>query len=233
VLRDAAALAERGAQMCARAMQAAVSVRGTCRLALSGGSTPRGLYSRLARPAFVRAVPWPQLEFFWGDERCVPPDDAQSNYRMAREAMLDHVPVLPTQVHRWRGEERDFKLAADAYAAELRRCFGGSLPVFDLVLLGLGEDGHTASLFPGRPSLRVKRRWTYADDVPSLGRRLTLTLPVLNAARQVMFLVAGGEKAAALAGVMRGDPRLPASRVRPGAGLRILADRAAAAEVGS
>jgi 6-phosphogluconolactonase len=169
------------------------------------------------------------LQLFWGDERCVPPEDEQSNYRMAREALLDRVGVAPEQVHRWRGEDAQPRRAANQYQAELERHFGaGDLPSFDLVLLGLGPDGHTASLFPNRPSLEERERWTLADPVPSQGWRLTLTLPVLSAAREVVFLVAGGEKAAALSGLLAGDPALPASHVRPAGGVRILADRAAA-----
>ena len=175
---------------------------------------------------------------FFGDERCVPPDDPASNYAMAREALLGAVSIPPDQVHRMRGEAASAAQAALDYEGELAVAFGttaGNVPPrFDLVLLGLGADGHTASLFPGTRALSEARRWVVANRAPvTPTERLTLTYPVLNAAAHVLFLVSGGDKSRALAGVLAasGDPaRLPARGVRPVAGeLRWIVDRAAAA----
>jgi 6-phosphogluconolactonase len=183
---------------------------GPFRLALSGGSTPRTLYSLLAR----RPLPWERLHLFWGDERCVPADDPDSNYRMARETLLDQAPIPPAQVHRWRTEDGP-QVAADEYHRLLAREFGPGVPVFDLVLLGMGEDGHTASLFPGTPALQVSDRWAVANYVPQVKDvwRLTLTFPVLNAARRAWFLISGAAKAEALRRVLSGED-LPSGRVR-------------------
>lgn len=216
---------------------AAIGTSGRFRLALSGGSTPRRLYSLLASEP---RVDWPRVHVFWSDERCVPPASPQSNYRMAREALLDRVPLPEANVHRIHGE-RDALSAAAAYERELRQTFSapeGSPSLdpgrrFDLVLLGLGEDGHTASLFPGTAALRETARWVVAQEVDALPpRRITLTPPVINAAAEVAFLVSGPEKAAILEQVIEGPYRpreLPAQLVAPRAGrLRWLADAAAA-----
>lgn len=213
------------------------SAPGTVRVALAGGSTPRGAYALLASSPRRERVDWSRVEVFFGDERTVPPDHPDSNYRMAREVLLDHVPLDPARVHRMRGEDPDPEAAARAYAAEIARALGvsgdGPPPAFDLVLLGLGADGHTASLFPGSPALGEERRWVVAAPGPRPGdTRLTLTPPVLRQAARVWFLVAGAEKAQALARVRapRGDPaHTPARLARAAAGeLVFFADRAAA-----
>ncbi len=186
---------------------------------LSGGSTPRAVYELLADREFRGQIEWPRLHLFWGDERCVPPASAESNYRMAREALLEAVPLPAENIHRIYGELPPAR-AAIAYEDELRAVFGtehGAIPRPDLVLLGLGEDGHTASLFPGTAALEEDRRLAvdvYVDRLSS--SRVTLTFPVLNNARTVLFLVTGASKAAALAAVLRNPASgLPASRVVP------------------
>ena len=183
-------------------------------VALAGGSTPRRLYERLATCDF----PWPETEIFFGDERCVPPDHPDSNYRMASEALLSKVPA---NVHRMPGETCD----AEAYEEELRQVFGAGLPKFDLVLLGLGEDGHTASLFPGDPALEEKQRWVVRVERPDHSR-LTLTPPVLSAAQVALFLVSGAAKREALQRLRDGDD-IPAALVQAKR-VVILADEAAA-----
>jgi 6-phosphogluconolactonase len=182
-------------------------------VALAGGSTPRLLYERLATCLF----PWVDTDIFFGDERCVPPEHEASNFRMANEALLAKVPA---RVHRMPSETCD----AAAYEDELSRVFGTALPQFDLVLLGLGEDGHTASLFPGDPALDVTDRLVVRVERPDYAR-LTLTLPVLSAAKAVMFLVSGASKRAALRNLLSASD-MPATRVKADRVL-IFADEAA------
>jgi len=183
---------------------AAIAARGRFRIALAGGSTPRALYPRL-----VRTVDWARTDVFFGDERTVPPDDPQSNYRMARETLLDAARVSAKNVHRWLGEADDLDAAARVY--ELALGVGGDL---DLAILGLGVDGHTASLFPDTTALAETERLAVSVDVPALGtRRLTLTYPALMAARTICFLVAGADKRAALADVLRPESTRPAARL--------------------
>lgn len=213
----------------------AVADRGLFRIVLSGGSTPRRTYEILASEPFRESVPWKDVHVFWGDERCVPPDHPESNARMARRALLDHVPVPPGNVHPVSGDAGPAE-AARRYESELRGHFSGQRPCFDLIFLGMGGDGHTASLFPGAPALVERQRWVVGAQGPSGGPpRVTLTLPVLNEARFVCFLVAGGNKAKTLAEVIRGPGRsqpLPAQRVMPGAGeLLWYVDREAASEI--
>ena len=198
-------------------------------MVLAGGSTPKAAYEILARD-YAEAIDWGRVHAFFGDERTVPPDHEDSNYRMAREALLDHVPV--GGVHRIRGELPPDEAAA-SYEGELRAFFEGEDPPrFDLILLGLGEDGHTASLFPETSALEVTDRLVVANPVLKLDTtRITLTAPVLNAAHDVSFLVAGGGKAEALKEVIEGDadPRAyPAKLVGPPGGLTWMVDRAAA-----
>ncbi|CAA9432117.1 MAG: 6-phosphogluconolactonase, eukaryotic type, partial [uncultured Rubrobacteraceae bacterium] len=205
----------------------AIAERGRFAVALAGGSTPKATYEVLARD-HAGGVDWPNVHVFFGDERTVPPDHGDSNYRMAREALLDHVPV--GFVHRMRGELPPDEAAA-SYEGELNEFFGGEPPALDLVMLGIGEDGHTASLFPQTPALEATDRLVVANPVPKLKTtRLTLTAPVLNVARQVVFLVAGEGKAEALAEILEGDadPRAyPAKLVRPPGGPTWMVDRAA------
>ncbi len=206
----------------------AIAERGRFAIALAGGSTPKATYEALARD-HAADVDWPNVHAFFGDERTVPPDHEDSNYRMAREALLDRVPV--GSVHRMRGELPPDE-AAVSYERELEGFFGGTPPVLDFVMLGIGEDGHTASLFPETPALGVTDRLAVANPVAKLDTtRLTLTAPVLNAAREVLFLVAGAGKAEALAEILDGeaDPRAyPAKLVRPPGGPTWMVDRAAA-----
>jgi 6-phosphogluconolactonase len=239
VVADGEAAARAAAEEVVAAAAPGVSERGRFTIALSGGSTPRRLYALLADAAgpFRARVAWERVHVFFGDERHVPPEDAESNFRMAREALLDHVPVA--SVHRMRGELPEAAEAAREYEADLGRFFAldpakDPPPRLDLVLLGLGPDGHTASLFPGTDVLGERRRWVAAPRVARLGTdRITLTLPVLDRARRVVFVAAGAEKAEAVARVLApGDSPPPAARVRPEAGALLwILDRAAAARL--
>ncbi len=211
---------------------AAASARGRFTLALSGGTTPRALYRQMAAGP---RLPWDRTVFCFGDERNVPPDSPESNARMAREALTGLPFVNPASVHRIRGELPAEEAAAD-YEQTLRRLFPGTttFPAFDLVLLGLGPDGHTASLFPRSPALSERARWAVANWVEKFRtHRITLTFPVLNAASEVLFLVTGEDKAWALKEVLRGSApvtEVPARGVAPGSGrVTFLVDRAAAA----
>ena len=221
MVENSAAVAEAGAAWTAERISRAVEERGACYLALAGGETPRGCYQRLASDPYLRSVAWGRVHVYWSDERQVPLDDPASNYGMARAALLDRVPIPAGQVHPLVGNPVPALREVPAAA--------GGFPRFDLVHLGLGEDGHTASLFPGDPALEEQRAWVrsvHAAKPPP--ERLTLTFPVLNAARAVLFLVQGEGKRRPLAGVMAGDPSFPAGRVRPANGeLRVIVDRAA------
>jgi len=206
-------------------------------IVLSGGSTPRGLYELLATdPAIRDRLPWHHLHFFWGDERHMPPDHPQSNYRMAHESLFSLAPVPSENIHRVPAEEPEAALAAEKYERELRTFFGlevGQLPRFDCILLGMGSDGHTASLFPETEALHASNRLVVANWVDKFkAYRVTLTVPVLNHADLVMFLVSGHEKAEALKEVLQGDRqpvRFPAQLIRPDPGkLLWIVDRAAA-----
>jgi len=206
--------------------------RAPFRLVLAGGSTPRRLYQLLASGEFRDKIPWPRLHFFWGDERMVPQDNPQSNYRLAQEVLLKNVPVQRPNIHPIPTQASPEE-AAQAYENELRRHFGRGTPAFDLILLGLGGDGHTASLFPGAVALEEKHRLAVAHRTGLKGfDRVTLTLPLLNQARRVFFLVAGGSKATALQAALAGAGRLPAQRVAPRQGELVwLVDAAAASRL--
>ena len=231
------ALARRAADKITCAIEEAVSSRGRARIAISGGSTPRETYRLLADPA----EPWrarispDKLDLYWVDERVVPPDHPASNYRMVREAWLDHVPIDSGRIHRMEGELEP-QAAAVNYESELRKSFGlgeGDFPRFDLVTLGMGTDGHTASLFPFTAALNEWNRLAVANYLPRQNSwRITLTLPVINQASSVFFLVSGADKAEILKEVMTGehDPeRLPSQMIRPASCiLTILMDQAAA-----
>src|ERR1700716_2409763 len=189
VLPDPQALAEAAARHVVEYAQAAIDARGRLRLALSGGSTPRDLHLRLASPPLVDQVDWSRLHVFFGDERCVPPDDERSNYRMALETLLSRVRVPPQHIHRLRGELPP-EIAAHDYERELREFFGDEPPSLDLILLGMGDNGHTASLFPGLTAVREQQRWVMGEYVAEVGMwRITLTPVVLNLAREDVFLV--------------------------------------------
>jgi 6-phosphogluconolactonase len=213
----------------------AVAERGRFAIALSGGSTPKSLFNLLATNART-TLPWDRMYFFWSDERHVPPTDPDSNYGMASEAMLSKVPVAPANIYRIPAEDADAAAAAAAYEAAIKKFFElqpGQFPRFDLILLGMGPDGHTASLFPGTNGLQEKSRLVVANWVEKLKtHRLTFTLPVINAARCVSFLVSGTDKATVLRSVLEenvaGDP-YPAKLVQPTDGKLIwFLDRAAA-----
>lgn len=209
---------------------------GVFRVALSGGSTPRAFHTLLAQPDYRDRVDWSLVEFYWGDERCVPPDDPESNYRMARETLLERVPARQEQIHRMPGEVADVEAAAAQYEQELRASFhleGNALPRFDLIYLGMGPDGHTASLFPHTAALHVRDRLVVANYVPKLNaNRITLTLPALNNAARVAFVVAGADKANALQQVLEGerDPEeYPSQSIAPTNGTLVwICDEAAA-----
>ena len=198
----------------------AIEARGRCAVALSGGSTPKNVYQLLGAPAFRTRVRWGDIHFFWGDERHVPPDHPDSNYRMAVEAMLSKVPVPPANVHRVRSELPDAERVAREYGETIRACVAGErLPRFDVIHLGIGTDGHTASLFPGSAALGERERLCVANWVEKFaGYRITLTLPILNAARAAIFIVTGAAKAPIIQQVLRdrdATPPFPAQLIRP------------------
>src|ERR671914_1004414 len=197
ILEDAEQIAGEAAQEFWGAVEEGIRGRSAPTVVLSGGSTPRTLYTLLASEPYRKRLPWSRIHFFFGDERHVPPEDPQSNYRMVHEAMLSRVPVPPENVHRIRAEEPDASRVAAAYEAELRQHFSlapEEFPQFDLALLGLGPDGHTASLFPGTEALHETRCLAAANWVGRLGsHRITLTVLVFNSAALVVFLVAGKE----------------------------------------
>ena len=239
ILADPEELSRTAAEEFVRRTDEAVRAGGTAAVALAGGSTPRALYRLLAgegAPMLPGRIPWGQIHFFWGDERHVPTDHPESNYRMAHEAMLSRVPVPPGNIHRIQGEIPDAASAAREYARTLREVFrlaSGQLPRFDLILLGMGPDGHTASLFPGTDAALEREKLVAAPWVEKLrGYRITLTPPVLNHAACVMFLVSGEEKAETVRAVLQGDyqqERLPAQLIRPRQGrLLWMLDRASA-----
>jgi 6-phosphogluconolactonase len=212
----------------------AISATGRFTLALAGGSTPGAAYARLATGDLAHRVDWGLVHVLWGDERCVPPDDPRSNYRMAKEPLLDRVPIPAHQIHRIRGEDDPEKAAAE-YERELRALLGALNEVkgLDLVLLGMGEDGHTASLFPGQAAVHETARWVVAVPAPEATMwRITLTPAVLNTARNVTFVVSGASKAQRLQQVLQGPftPEvLPAQAIRPLRGrLTWMVDEAAA-----
>jgi 6-phosphogluconolactonase len=207
--------------------------------ALSGGSTPKGFYQLLATPELSAITPWAHIDLFQVDERCVPPDSPQSNYRMIREAMLDHVPPAASNFHRMLAEQPDRESASERYAAELRETAAVSQsgwPRLDLIYLGMGEDGHTASLFPGTSALEESKRAVCPNWVEKLKMwRITLTRPVLNAAARVIFMVSGAPKAGILRQVLQdagASPRFPAQLIRPENGaLAWYVDKAAASSL--
>jgi 6-phosphogluconolactonase len=235
VLDGPAALAEAAAGAIVEAAVAAIAARGRFTLVLSGGATPRETYERLAGPPYRDRIDWQRTLVFFGDERRVAPDHRDSNYGMAHAALLSKVPIPPASVFRIRGDAEDPEVAAAEYARAIAGALGlrrGELPRFDLVLLGLGVDGHAASLFPGSPVLREVFRTVAAvhATAAAVPQRLTLTLPVLNAAAEVIFLVSGPEKAKVVKAALTDQSMLPAAMVRPANGrLGWLLDRDAAA----
>jgi 6-phosphogluconolactonase len=224
VLPDLDAVAESAARETAEAAQQAITLRGRFLVALAGGRTPALAYRHLAADPWCDSVNWSRVEFFWGDERAVPADDPESNYGLARRALLRPLAIDERRVHRMRAEDPDLAAAAREYASALER-IAGAPPVLDLVLLGMGADGHVASLFPGSAALSENERAVVDVRVPATGAsRLTLTLPVILSARGVLVQVAGAEKADALRRVLQPGPdadTLPAGRLRE-AGERVV-----------
>lgn len=231
ILPDQATLFQAVAERVLELGTQAITERGAFHLALAGGATPQGLYARLSSPALADRLDWSRVHLYFGDERSVPPDHRDSNYRMVRESLLDPLPS-PPQVHRITGEQTPEQAAAE-YAALLRR----QLPAegFDLVLLGLGPDGHIASLFPGSDALHQQRQAVVADYVPKLDSwRITLTLPVLNRARHLLLLVSGAHKADVLRHVLRNISHanpLPVEMLRPRGSLEWFIDAPAARHI--
>jgi 6-phosphogluconolactonase len=218
VLPDVPSVAAATADRVIAAGRDAIRRRGRFMFALSGGSTPLAVCPLLVVPPRVGQVDWSRVEFFFVDERAVPPDHPDSNYASERAALLDHLPgVQPHQIHRMPADAADLDAAARAHEAELREAFGirdDRPPAFDLIWLGMGEDGHTASLFPGSKGLDVTDRWVIANWAPGPATwRMTLTFPVLNAAREAMFVVLGADKAPAVRAIRAGRTDLPAARV--------------------
>lgn len=241
VVADPAAIAQEAATRVVSIAEEAVDRRGRFTLVLAGGSTPKRLYALLATDPHCRRLPWQATHVFWGDERTVSPEHPDSNFGLARAMLLSHVPIPANQVHRMQAERVDLDAAASEYEAEIASTFAAQppneSPVFDLLLLGLGTDDHTASLFPYTRALRETRRWVVSNYIPTFQtNRLTLTPCILNRAAMILFLVSGIEKTTTLQAVLEGptDPeRLPAQLIRPVAGRLVwLVDQAAASRLG-
>ncbi len=235
VCDDAESMSRSAAELFVAQAKKACAARGRFSVALAGGSTPRQTYELLAAEPYRSSVDWPRVHVFWGDERCVPGDDDRSNAKMARKAWLDCVPIPSTQIHAMEGTG-DPRHSAEDYERTLRAFFGNGTSTFDFVFLGLGEDGHTASLFPHTAVLNETDRWVAETFVQEQDLyRITLTAPILNASDHVLFLVSGASKSAVLKDVVEGpsDPsRLPAQLIRPRPGqLTWLTDRPAAASL--
>lgn len=229
VLPDPQALAQHVAEWMTAT---ALATSGAFRVSLSGGSTPKALYGLLASDAFRGRFPWQRVSWYWGDERFVPYDHPESNYRMTREAMLSKVPVPPDNIHPVPADGTPDE-AALRYEATLQQANGGAVldptrPLFDITLLGLGPDGHTASLLPGEPVLDERKRWAASVSHGRPEVRITMTYPVIESSRYVAFLVAGKEKAAMLRTIRAGGSDVPAARVKPVGDLIWFADKAAA-----
>jgi 6-phosphogluconolactonase len=240
ILPDAAAIARRAAEKIIEAAAIAVKERGVFTLSLAGGSTPKTLYSLLATdPTFKSQMPWDETQFFFGDERHVPPDDSESNYRMANESMLSKVPLKPEQVTRIKAENKDTEKAALEYQQELRSWFKlspGQMPRFDVLLLGMGDEGHTLSLFPGTKALHDNGRLVMSNWIGKLyTERITITAPVANNSALAIFMVTKADKALALKGVLEGpyEPeQLPSQLIQPKNGKVLwLVDTTAASEL--
>jgi 6-phosphogluconolactonase len=240
VLPTPEATARAAAQLFTDAAVKAAAARGIARIAISGGTTPKAMFALLASPAepFLKQVPWDKLELYWVDERCVPPGDAESNYRMTKEALLSKVPLAAERVHRMEGELEP-EVAAARYEAVIRNTFrleGAETPTFDLVQLGMGDDGHTASLFPHTDALNEMSHIVVPNHVPQKDTwRITLTWPVINQGREVAFLIEGAAKTQVLHDVFLGayqPETYPSQLIRPASGqLTLLLDAAAASKL--
>lgn len=222
VIANAEALTQAAAAEFVKRVNQAITTSGRFTVALSGGSTPKSLYALLATEPWRRQIPWNNVHFFWGDERHVPPNHADSNYRMTQERLLFQVPVPSENVHRIKTENPDASSVAEAYEQDIRQFFqlqGNELPQFDLVLLGMGSDGHTASLFPGTHVIHEQTRLVAAPWVEKFKTyRITLTPPVLNNANHIIFFVTGSEKAETLKAVLEGEyqpDRFPSQSIHP------------------
>lgn len=235
IFPDPSALARAAAERFVGLAAEAITARGQFSVGLSGGSTPRRLFALLATAEYARRVDWSNMHVFWGDERCVPPDHPDSNYGMAHELLLEHVPLPAENIHRMHGESEPEQAAAE-YEQILRMYFAAENPAqphFDVLLQGLGEDGHTASLFPGTRALYERARWVLENYVPKLDMwRITLTTTAINAAAHVIFLVEGQHKTETLRAVIRGPhqpEKYPAQFIQPIHGeLTWMVDEAAA-----
>jgi 6-phosphogluconolactonase len=232
VFDTAEALARAAAiRLCRKARASA----GRFAVCCSGGSTPKRLYELLGEPDIASQFPWRRVHWFWGDERCVPHDHPDSNYGMTHKALLSRVPVPPDHVHAVPTDGLAPEQAASVYEQELRQFYGATRldperPLFDLVLLGIGEDGHTASLFPGQPTLSETQRWVTAVFGPRTETRITLTFPTLNSARDAVFLATGENKRAIVQRARAGDYALPAAHIKPCGVLHWFVDRGAASQ---
>lgn len=220
---DINTLSHEAAQFIVRLANEAIVTRGRFTIALSGGSTPKLLYSLLGDEPYHSQIDWTQVDIFWSDERCVPPNDPDSNYLLAQQVLLSKISVPADQVHRMPADQPDRDAASKAYSEEMQRTFGtNGIPNFDLIQLGMGPEGHTASLFPHQASLHEQQRLVMPVNVPKPPPpRLTFTPPLLNAARYILFLVAGADKADALQAVLEGEyqpDEYPAQIVRPNNG---------------
>ncbi|MEO6724948.1 MAG: 6-phosphogluconolactonase [Blastocatellia bacterium] len=233
---NAKELAWAAAMRFASLAEQAIQERGRFAVALSGGSTPKAMFSILAGKPFADALPWQGIYFFWGDERCVPPDHADSNYRMANETLLSKIAVPRENIFCIPAEDEDHDRAAANYSDTIGQFFNSDLPRFDLVFLGMGADGHTASLFPGTTALQFEDRIAVANHVEKFQTyRITLTAAAINNAENVIFLIAGEDKAAILKEVLEGDrqpEKYPSQLIHPVNGqLLWMLDEAAAAEL--
>lgn len=226
VLDSASSVAEAGALHFIRICNSSVKANGKFSVVLSGGSTPKGMLSLLATEEYKKQVPWDKCHFFWGDERSVPPTHGDSNYKMATDALLSHIPAVPSHIHRMEAEKADINQAAQEYQDKIANYFNipnsGSPPQFDLLYLGMGPDGHTASLFPETSALAEKNRWVVSNFVPKFNtNRMTFTFPIINQAKNVIFLVAGKDKVPALKEVLQGKPAIetyPSQGINPANG---------------
>ncbi|GHO83062.1 6-phosphogluconolactonase [Dictyobacter formicarum] len=220
IFSDVEQLSRAAADYIVRVAREAIAARGLFTLALSGGSTPKKLYSLLATESYRSQIDWSKVEIFWSDERCVPPDDPESNYRMANEVMLSKLPIPAEHIHSMPADQADRDAASVAYTQEMKRTFGtDDVPQFDLIQLGMGPEGHTASLFPHQPSLREQQRLVMPVSVPKPPPdRLTFTPRLINAASHILFLATGAEKDEAVGAVLEGpyqSDEYPAQIVHP------------------
>ncbi|OUT64609.1 MAG: 6-phosphogluconolactonase [Planctomycetaceae bacterium TMED10] len=238
--QSASGLCEKAASMWRERSEQSIAERGRFNVVLAGGSTPRELYQILASRGFRQQIEWSKTEFFFGDERSVAPDHPDSNFRMVREALFEKIALADEQIHRMHAEDDDLDGAAMAYQELIAGRFGidpaGSPPAFDLILLGMGTDAHTASLFPHTSALNEERRWVVANDVPELNtRRMTMTVPVINAAHAVAFLIAGESKTEPVFEVLCGaknPEQFPSQQIAPSDGsLMYFLDQVAAAKL--